>query len=189
MQLKKTIFILTLLLLVFSPLTSPASENTRVKLETSRGDIIIELYEKKAPVTVSNFIGYVKEGFYDNTIFHRVIKRFMVQGGGFTEEMWQKSTKGKIINEATNGLKNDRGTIAMARTPDPHSATSQFFINTVNNRSLNKSNYDWGYCVFGKVTQGMDVVDKIENVRTHSMGGHQNVPVDAVVIKKAIILK
>lgn len=159
-----------------------------VKLETNMGSITIELNEEKAPITVANFLGYVDDGFYDGTIFHRVIKGFMIQGGGFDEKMSQKSTKATIENEANNGLTNDRYTIAMARTSAPHSATAQFFINGNNNDFLNHTaptGSGWGYCVFGKVIEGMDVVDKIIQVKTGNKNGHQDVPVDNVVIKKA----
>ena len=145
------------------------SENPVVLLETTSGDILVELYPDKAPETVANFLKYVDDGFYNNTIFHRVIPGFMIQGGGFTARMQQKDTSAPIKNEADNGLKNDRGTIAMARTMDPHSATAQFFINLVDNDFLNfqaPSGNGWGYCVFGRVTEGMDVVDKIAKVKT-----------------------
>ena len=143
------------------------SENPVVLLETTSGDILVELYPDKAPETVANFLKYVDDGFYNNTIFHRVIPGFMIQGGGLTARMQQKDTSAPIKNEADNGLKNDRGTIAMARTMDPHSATAQFFINLVDNDFLNfqaPSGNGWGYCVFGRVTEGMDVVDKIAKV-------------------------
>lgn len=161
-----------------------------VTLKTNFGDITLELYADKAPKTVANFIEYVKDGFYDNTIFHRVINGFMIQGGGFTEDMDQKPTKSPIENEADNGLANEAGTIAMARTNDPHSATAQFFINVGNNDFLNYSSPSvngWGYCVFGKVTEGMDIVEKIKSVKTGNNGYHQDVPVEAVVIEKAEI--
>ncbi|MBQ9273651.1 MAG: peptidyl-prolyl cis-trans isomerase [Succinivibrio sp.] len=161
-----------------------------VILETNLGNITIELDRDKAPATVENFENYVKSGFYDGTIFHRVIPNFMIQGGGFTAEMSQKKTNAPIKNEAANGLKNARGTIAMARTNDPHSATAQFFINTVNNDFLNFRNetvQGYGYCVFGKVTEGMEVVDKISAAKTSSHGMHDDVPVEAIVIKKATL--
>ncbi|PID60415.1 peptidylprolyl isomerase [candidate division KSB3 bacterium] len=160
----------------------------QVRLETNKGRIVLELDPQAAPKTVENFLAYVRAGHYDGTIFHRVIKDFMIQGGGFTEEMTQKKTHTPVENEADNGLKNDRGTIAMARTSDPHSASSQFFINTVHNDFLNfqnKSAQGWGYCVFGKVIEGMDVVDTIERVETGSRGAHQNVPKELIVIEKA----
>lgn len=164
------------------------SENPVVLLETTSGDILVELYPDKAPETVANFLKYVDNGFYNNTIFHRVIPGFMIQGGGLTARMQQKDTEAPIKNEADNGLKNDRGTIAMARTMDPHSATAQFFINLVDNDFLNfqaPSGNGWGYCVFGRVTEGMDVVDKIAKVKTTTVGMYQDVPSDLVVITGA----
>ena len=164
------------------------SENPVVLLETTSGDILVELYPDKAPETVANFLKYVDNGFYNNTIFHRVIPGFMIQGGGLTARMQQKDTEAPIKNEADNGLKNDRGTIAMARTMDPHSATAQFFINLVDNDFLNfqaPSGNGWGYCVFGKVTEGMDVVDKIAKVKTTTVGMYQYVPSDLVVMTGA----
>ena len=163
-------------------------KNPVVLLETTSGDILVELYPDKAPETVANFLKYVDNGFYNNTIFHRVIPGFMIQGGGLTCRMQQKDTEAPIRNEADNGLKNDRGTIAMARTMDPHSATAQFFINLVDNDFLNfqaPSGNGWGYCVFGRVTEGMDVVDKIAKVKTTSVGMYQDVPSDMVVITGA----
>lgn len=162
-----------------------------VKFETSLGDFTLELYPDKAPDTVKNFLGYVQEGFYDNTIFHRVIDGFMVQGGGFQTGMKEKSTRAPIKNEATNGLKNDLGTVAMARTQDPHSASAQFFINVKNNDFLNhtaQSLQGWGYAVFGKVVDGMDTVNKIKAVRTGQKGHHGDVPMEDVVVKKATIV-
>lgn len=161
----------------------------KVKLETSMGDIVIELDEQVAPVTVENFLRYVQEHFYDGTIFHRVIPNFMVQGGGFTPDMKQKETHEPIVNEASNGLKNDRGTIAMARTPHPDSATSQFFINHKDNNSLNYAGPGKpGYAVFGRVVKGMKVVDKIAKVQTTRRRGHADVPVVPVVIKSARVV-
>jgi peptidyl-prolyl cis-trans isomerase B (cyclophilin B) len=160
----------------------------RVELETTMGNILIELNEEKAPITSENFLRYVKEGLYDGTIFHRVIGNFMIQGGGMTADMKEKVTYAPIKNEASNGLKNDRGTIAMARTNDPNSATNQFFINLVNNDNLNYSARNPGYAVFGKVVSGMDVVDKIAAVKTTSRGMHRDVPVEPVVIKKAKVV-
>jgi len=160
----------------------------QVDLETTAGTIRVELDDAKAPETVKNFINNVENGHYDNTVFHRVIKGFMVQGGGFEEGMKQKPTDAPIQNEANNGLKNAHYTLAMARTNAPHSATAQFFINTTNNGFLDfksESPSGWGYAVFGKVVQGMDVVDKIEKVRTSRSGFHDDVPVEAVVIVKA----
>lgn len=163
-----------------------------IKLETNYGEITLELNAEKAPVTVENFLGYVKSGFYDNTIFHRVINGFMLQGGGFEPGMNQKKTKDPIKNEADNGLKNEKYTIAMARTGEPHSATAQFFINVENNEFLNfksPTQQGWGYCVFGKVVDGTDVVDKIKGVATGSKGFHQDVPREDVVIQKATIVE
>lgn len=162
--------------------------NPTVLIETSSGEILVELFEDKAPKTVANFLKYVDEGFYENTIFHRVIAGFMIQGGGMDARMNEKPTHEPVENEADNGLKNERGTIAMARTQDPHSASAQFFINHADNAFLNhteKSIGGWGYCVFGKVTDGMDVVDKIAKVKTKSVGVHDDVPVDMVLITGA----
>ncbi|ABB37010.1 Peptidylprolyl isomerase [Oleidesulfovibrio alaskensis G20] len=162
--------------------------NPMVLLETSSGDMLIELYADKAPETVKNFLRYVEEGFYENTIFHRVIKNFMIQGGGVTMRMEDKKGHEPIANEAGNGLKNVRGTIAMARTAAPHSATSQFFINLVDNPDLDHqddSDAGFGYCVFGAVVEGMDVVDAIGKLKTKPMGEHDDVPVDSVVITGA----
>lgn len=159
-----------------------------VLLETSSGDILVELFEEKAPKTVANFLTYVDDGFYTNTIFHRVIQGFMIQGGGLGVRMNEKSGRAPVENEATNGLKNERGTLAMARTQDPHSASAQFFINLVDNAFLNHSEptvAGWGYCVFGKVVEGMDVVDKIAKLKTKSDGMYDDVPVDMVVITGA----
>lgn len=159
-----------------------------VKLETTMGDIVIELDEEKAPVTVQNFLNYVRDGFYDGTIFHRVIPNFMVQGGGFNDQMMQKMSQDPIQNEADNGLPNDRGSIAMARTQDPNSATAQFFINHNDNTFLNHTAPDvqgWGYCVFGKVSEGMDVIDTIAAVSTTNRSGHSDVPEDVIVITSA----
>jgi len=164
----------------------------RVRLTTNYGDIVLELNAQAAPKTTENFLSYVRNGFYNGVIFHRVIKDFMIQGGGFTPDMKQKTTNAPIANEADNGLKNDAGTIAMARTSDPNSASSQFFINTINNDFLNhkgKTVQGWGYCVFGKVTEGMDTVKKIEDVATTNRGGHQDVPKDPVIIESAVILE
>jgi peptidyl-prolyl cis-trans isomerase B (cyclophilin B) len=159
-----------------------------VKLHTRFGVISLELDADKAPETVKNFLAYVEAGHYDGTIFHRVIKDFMIQGGGMLPNMSQKSTSAQIRNEANNGLKNVRGSIAMARTSDPHSATAQFFINTVDNDFLDfraETTQGWGYCVFGKVVDGMDVVDQIRAVKTGKSGYHSDVPVEAIVIDKA----
>jgi peptidyl-prolyl cis-trans isomerase B (cyclophilin B) len=162
-----------------------------VLLKTNHGDITLELDAAKAPKSVANFLAYVKSGHYDGTIFHRVIDNFMIQGGGMTEGMKQKSTLDQIENEANNGLKNERGTIAMARTSDPHSATAQFFINVNDNDFLNHTAptpQGWGYAVFGKVSNGMDVVDKIKKVKTGNAGYHQDVPTEDVVIEKASVI-
>ncbi len=162
-----------------------------VKLTTNFGDITLELNADKAPITVANFLQYVESGFYDGVIFHRVIDGFMIQGGGFDANMKQKSTKDEIKNEADNGLSNDKYTIAMARTSIPDSASSQFFINIADNDFLNHTaptSSGWGYCVFGKVVEGMDVVDKIAGVATTSKVGHRDVPVESVSIEKAIVI-
>jgi peptidyl-prolyl cis-trans isomerase A (cyclophilin A) len=162
------------------------SKQKMVKLETSLGDIVIELDKAAAPVTVKNFLGYVEGGFFDGTIFHRVINGFMIQGGGFTANMGQKQTRPSIVNEASNGLKNDRGTIAMARTNNPDSATSQFFINHKENDFLNYvEGRNPGYAVFGRTVEGMDVVDKIAAVKTTVRSGMRDVPVETVLIKSA----
>ena len=164
--------------------------STKVLLQTSKGEITIELDDAKAPVSAANFIEYVKAGHYDNTVFHRVIPGFMIQGGGFEPGMRQKSTRAPIENESANGLTNDHYTIAMARTSAPHSATAQFFINATNNGFLNKaqSQDGWGYAVFGKVTAGKEVVDAIEKVKTGRSGGHGDVPVEDVLIQRATVL-
>ncbi|WP_438970131.1 peptidylprolyl isomerase [Methylophaga sp.] len=164
---------------------------SQVQLETNHGNIVIELNKDKAPITVANFLSYVEDGFYDGTIFHRVIENFMVQGGGFDESFQQKETKAPIENEADNGLSNKRGAVAMARTNDPHSATAQFFINTVDNNFLDfkgKTPSGWGYAVFGEVVEGMDVVDKIRTLETTMRGPHQDVPAEDVLIIKATVL-
>lgn len=161
-----------------------------ITLHTNYGDIVIELDFEKAPKSAANFKQYVEEGFYNGTIFHRVIDGFMVQGGGFTEDFQQKETREMIQNEADNGLQNLTGTLAMARTNDPHSATAQFFINVKDNSFLNhsgKNTSGWGYCVFGKVVDGMDVVNKIKGVKTGTKGFHQDVPKEAVIIQSATI--
>jgi peptidyl-prolyl cis-trans isomerase B (cyclophilin B) len=161
-----------------------------VKLLTNYGEITIELDAEKAPITVANFLQYVESGFYDGLIFHRVIKDFMLQTGGFNAKMKQKDTEAEIKNEADNGLSNDKYTIAMARTSIPDSASSQFFINANDNDFLNHTSptsNGWGYCVFGKVTEGMDVVDKIEAVETTTAAGHQDVPAEPVIIEKATL--
>ena len=162
-----------------------------VELHTNHGIIKIELNADKAPKTVENFLNYVRKGHYDNTVFHRVIDGFMIQGGGFAPGMKQKPTDAPIVNEANNGLKNVKGSVAMARTGDPHSATAQFFINVSNNSFLDHTaptSQGWGYAVFGKVVEGLDVMEKIKKVKTGSKGGHQDVPLDDVVIEKAVIV-
>jgi cyclophilin family peptidyl-prolyl cis-trans isomerase len=176
----KAIFLMFVLLLSMSAI----AKNPVVVMDTNMGSIEIELDEAKAPVTVKNFLAYVDAKFYNGTIFHRVINNFMIQGGGFDEKMKEKTTKAPIKNEASNGLRNDTGTIAMARTADPNSATAQFFINVNDNSSLNYPSPDGhGYAVFGKVTSGMHVVNRIKMVKTGSMSGHQDVPMDTVLIK------
>jgi peptidyl-prolyl cis-trans isomerase B (cyclophilin B) len=167
-------------------------ESIMVELHTNHGVIKLELDADKAPKTVENFLNYVKAGHYDNTVFHRVIDGFMIQGGGFEPGMKQKTTQAPIDNEANNGLKNVKGSVAMARTNDPHSATAQFFINVNDNDFLNHSSptpQGWGYTVFGKVVDGLDVVDNIRKVKTGSKGFHQDVPVDDVVIEKAVVVE
>ncbi|MDF9619668.1 peptidylprolyl isomerase [Pseudomonas entomophila] len=165
---------------------------SKVKLSTNHGDIVLQLDAEKAPLTTENFVQYVKEGHYDGTVFHRVIKGFMIQGGGFEPGMTQKKTRASIQNEADNGLKNAKYTIAMARTMEPHSASAQFFINASNNDFLNHSGKNvqgWGYAVFGEVIEGREVVDAIEGVSTGSKAGHQDVPKDDVIIEKAEIIE
>lgn len=178
----------TMILLIDAGL---AANKPKVRLSTNVGVIELELYPDKAPVTVDNFLRYVKAGHYNGTIFHRVIKGFMIQGGGYNYQLQEKPTRAPIRNEADNGLKNVTGTIAMARTPDPHSATAQFFINTVDNVSLDyyaRSQQGWGYAVFGEVARGIDVVRKIENSKTRPMGYFRNAPVTPIVINKAVII-
>jgi len=173
-------------------LTEIAAENSVVKFETSKGDIIVELFDTKAPITVKNIVSYIDEGFYTDTIFHRVIPNFMIQGGGLTADLQTKKTKAPIKNEATNGLSNTRGTIAMARTGIIDSATAQFFINVVDNSFLNfraPTNEGYGYTVFGKVKTGMDIVDKIRDTKTGTVGYYENVPKEPVMIKSATILR
>lgn len=172
-----------------TPAPAPAAKPyPRVALDTSKGKIVVELFPDKAPLTVANFLQYVKSGFYDGVIFHRVIPDFMVQTGGFTPDMKQKPTKGQISNESKNGLSNERGTLAMARLSEPHTASSQFFINLKGNRSLDHSPRGWGYTVFGKVVEGMEVVDSIATVRTATKGQHGDVPVEPILIKKASVV-
>ncbi|MGE8407960.1 MAG: peptidylprolyl isomerase [Pseudomonas sp.] len=165
---------------------------SKVKLSTNHGDIVLQLDAEKAPQTVENFVQYVKDGHYDNTVFHRVIKGFMIQGGGFEPGMSQKKTRASIQNEADNGLKNTKYSIAMARTMEPHSASAQFFINASDNDFLNHSGKNvqgWGYAVFGEVIEGQDIVNAIEAVATGSKSGHQDVPKDDVIIEKAEIIE
>tara|TARA_R110002050_G_scaffold57423_3_gene128914 strand:- start:68032 stop:68613 length:582 start_codon:yes stop_codon:yes gene_type:complete len=187
-------YLAPLLLAVLSFSTHAEGGNVlpQVKLETNYGNIVIELNAEKAPNTVANFLSYVNDGFYDGTIFHRVIKDFMIQGGGFTEEFVQKTPKAAIQNEANNGLSNVRGSIAMARTGDPHSATAQFFINTVDNNFLDfrgESGAAWGYAVFGQVIEGMETVDAIRAVSTGNQNGHGDVPNETVMINSASVVE
>lgn len=182
---KKLYLLAAGLFLTFSALAA----NPMVEMKTNMGVIVIELNQDKAPKSVENFLQYVKDGFYAGTIFHRVIDGFMIQGGGFEADMKPKPTRAPIENEAKNGLKNEIGTLAMARTPNPHSASAQFFINLVENRGLDYPSRDgWGYAVFGKVTQGMEVVQKIAKVKTGNAGGHQNVPSEPVLIESVRLL-
>lgn len=176
--------------LLCSYTVSYADNTPKVLLKTSMGNIVLQLDHDKAPASVDNFLNYVNKGFYNGLVFHRVIKGFMIQGGGYNKDLEDKATDSAIKNEAKNGLKNDKYTIAMARTYQPNSATSQFFINTANNAMLNYPGQDgWGYAVFGKVIQGMDVVDKIESVKTQTKGMYQNVPVTPVVIESASVIQ
>ncbi len=194
----KTLALSSLVLVGFASAASAApapaapAKNPRVVLETSKGKIVIELEAAKAPKSTENFLSYVRSGFYNGTIFHRVISDFMIQGGGFNPDMTQKQAKAPIQNEADNGLKNNKYTVAMARTNDPHSASSQFFINTKDNAFLNhtaKSLQGWGYAVFGKVVEGFDVVDAIGKTPTTTKSGFQDVPATAVTITKATVQK
>lgn len=183
----------TLFLLVSTAQAADDFTSKRIKLETSEGNIVLELDITRAPHSVLNFMKYVRSGFYDGTIFHRVISNFMIQGGGFTPEMERKQTNAPVINEADNGLKNTRGTIAMARTSDPHSATAQFFINVVDNPFLDhksKTPRGWGYAVFGRVIKGMSIVDKIREQRTGPNGPFpRDVPLKMILINKATIIE
>lgn len=184
--------LLSVFIIIIMATSNAQAEMTTVKMETSQGTITLELNGDKAPNTVANFLTYVREGFFDGTIFHRVISNFMIQGGGFTTEMLQKSPHDPIQNEANNGLKNETGSIAMARTGDPHSATAQFFINVKDNDSLNfssETSQGWGYAVFGKVTEGMDVVNAIKDSPTTTAGGHQDVPAETITIEKVTIVE
>jgi FKBP-type peptidyl-prolyl cis-trans isomerase len=179
------------LLSALSLSAAPGAAKPHVKMETTQGVIVVELYPQSAPKTVENFLQYVKDGFYDNTVFHRVIKNFMIQGGGFTKDLQEKPTRAPVVNEADNGLKNELGTLAMARTGDPNSATAQFFINTKNNDDLNFRSKDaqgWGYCVFGKVISGLDVVKLIEGVATASQPPYDDVPKTPVIMTKVTVV-
>lgn len=188
-----TLTVLITFVLMVVPFMIIAQENPKVLMKTSMGNITIELFQKKAPISVENFLSYVQDGFYDGLIFHRIIKDFMIQGGGYDKEMNKKETKDPIKNEATNGLKNDRGTIAYARTSVINSATSQFFINHVDNDFLNHKSTnprEYGYAVFGKVVDGMDVVDNIAKVKVHTLAnGMKNVPVEAVIIESVSMVE
>ena len=184
-------FILAFALALLTTTAQADNHNTMLQMNTSMGSIEIELFAEQAPLSTANFLEYVNSGFFDGLIFHRVIPGFMIQGGGMDANMREKSNNAPIQNEADNGLKNDRGTLAMARTSNPHSATSQFFINLVNNDFLNHSSKDargWGYAVFGKVTKGMDVVDAIAQVSTGNSGYHQDVPKQPIVIESIELL-
>ena len=192
MKIKLIIVLGALVTLVTAGASMAVAANPKVEMETSKGKFVIELFPEKAPETVKNFLNYVEAKFYDGTIFHRVIPNFMIQGGGFTSDMKKKSAGTPIKNEADNGLKNERGTIAMARTGDPHSATAQFFINSVNNDFLNhkgKTQQGWGYVVFGKVIKGMDVVDAISSAKTVTRGGYRDIPAETIEIRSARVLK
>lgn len=184
-MLKKLIIGLVLPLLLSTTLTA-AEQNPNVVIQTNKGNITLELYPEKSPKTVENFLKYVDSGFYEGTIFHRVIAGFMIQGGGFTEDMNQKEPMDAIQNESQNGLSNTQGTIAMARTNHPHSATSQFFINTVNNYNLDARGSRFGYAVFGKVTEGMELVVQLGRSPKTSKAGHRDVPKSAIIIEKVI---
>lgn len=183
-------YLFSLLLAAFILVDNAIAENPRLELKTSRGMIVVELFQDKAPKTVANVLQYAKDGFYNGTIFHRVIDGFMIQGGGFERDMREKRTRGPIENEATNGLKNELGTLAMARTPAPHSASAQFFINLKNNEFLNfrePTTQGFGYAVFGKVVQGMDVVNAIAKVRTGRSGQHSDVPTEPITIESVTL--
>lgn len=176
----------------FMSYAAEGAANPRVKIETTKGTFMVELFPKAAPKTVANFLQYVRDGFYNGTIFHRVIKNFMVQGGGFTKDMSEKPTRPPVVNEADNGLKNNVGTLAMARTNDPNSATGQFFVNVKDNAFLNfrsKDEQGWGYCVFGRVVTGLSVVTAIENEPTANSGMFQDVPVTPVVMTKVSLVE
>lgn len=183
--------ILFVSIMLFAVTVQAQQSGQQVQFETTAGNFTVELDAKAAPKTVANFLSYVQSSFYNGTIFHRVIKGFMIQGGGLTANMQKKPTQAPVVNEADNRLKNLIGTIAMARTGDPHSATAQFFINVANNRSLNhseKTNRGWGYCVFGRVTNGMDVVSAIENSKTAVRNGRRDVPIKTIVINSVKLI-
>jgi peptidyl-prolyl cis-trans isomerase B (cyclophilin B) len=184
--------VITTIIFLNSGANAEMTTNTKIIIKTTSGDIKIELYDDKAPITSENFKKYIESGYFTDTIFHRVIKDFMIQGGGFTAEMSEKDSMPPIKNEANNGISNERGTIAMARTPDPHSASSQFFINLKDNNFLDftaETSQGWGYCAFGKVFEGMDILDKIALVDTSSYGAHQDVPKEPITINEIIIEK
>ena len=184
--------VITTIIFLNSGANAEMTTNTKIIIKTTSGDIKIELYDDKAPMTSENFKKYIESGYFTDTIFHRVIKDFMIQGGGFTAEMSEKDSMPPIKNEANNGISNERGTIAMARTPDPHSASSQFFINLKDNNFLDftaETSQGWGYCAFGKVFEGMDILDKIALVDTGSYGAHQDVPKEPITINEIIIEK
>ena len=184
--------VITTIIFLNSGANAEMTTNTKIIIKTTSGDIKIELYDDKAPMTSENFKKYIESGYFTDTIFHRVIKNFMIQGGGFTAEMSEKDSMPPIKNEANNGISNERGTIAMARTPDPHSASSQFFINLKDNNFLDftaETSQGWGYCAFGKVFEGMDILDKIALVDTGSYGAHQDVPKEPITINEIIIEK
>ena len=184
--------VITAIIFLNNGANAEMTTNTKIIIKTTSGDIKIELYDKKAPITSENFKKYIESGYFTDTIFHRVIKGFMIQGGGFTIEMGEKESMPPIKNEANNGVSNERGTIAMARTPDPHSASSQFFINLKDNNFLDftaETSQGWGYCAFGKVFEGMDILDKIALVDTGSYGAHQDVPKEPITINEIIIEK
>ncbi len=187
---KKSLLTLVALAAFALPQSPALAANPVVEMKTSQGEIVVELFADKAPKSAENFVQYVKDGHYNGTVFHRVIDGFMIQGGGFDAELKQKSTRAPIENEAKNGLKNEPGTLAMARTADPHSASAQFFINLAPNSFLDYPSRDgWGYAVFGKVIKGMDVVEKIGKAPTANRGFHQNVPVEPVVIESARVVE
>ncbi|MGD8242867.1 MAG: peptidylprolyl isomerase [Desulfobacterales bacterium] len=183
--------LITMAMVIIGLAVPALADNPQVRLETTKGLIVLELNPQAAPETVENFLTYVREGYYDGTIFHRVIKDFMIQGGGMMPGMVAKAGRAPIRNEANNGLKNKKGTIAMARTGNPHSATSQFFINVRDNFPLDfksRSRSGWGYCVFGQVIQGMNVVERIEMAPTMKVGGYEDVPKRAIIIEKAVVV-